>query len=365
MVAFDRRPRIVTAWLSSLVIALAATTAAADGDRQGGPTPASPWVDETGVKPLSRPSTVAAVGDPEAEPEITAVVEAPPSRLKKWGSFAGIVGVYTAASTFMYFAWYYGQPGKSFKFGGDGYFGGETYAGGADKMGHAWANNMWGGLTSSILVEGGWKRWQAALIAPPITLALFTLVEVKDGVFYEFSPGDEIANTCGAILAGLRTAFPRINHLLDFRVEYYPSKQYIDLVEGHRPPEDPTMPHQVSLNIAEDYSGQRYLLALHLGALPGLEHQTWAQLVDVGIGYETRGYKPQPIDPVDRTRHLFLGLSLNAQGLFDLALGHRKSKLARAGHVVTHQVFEYFNIPFTSAAVAGPTSTRPPGFTPE
>jgi len=362
MGAFGRARRIAVAWLSSLVIALVASTAVADGDH-------SPWVDQNGVVPLSGPSTdstaTGADPGPDPVPEITTSVERPPSRLAKWGSFGGIVGVYAAATTFMYFAWYYGQPSKPFKFGGDGYFGGETYAGGADKLGHAWANNMWAGLTSTILVEGGWKRWQAALIAPSITLGLFTLVEVKDGLFYEFSPGDELANALGATLAGLRTAFPRINRLIDFRVEYYPSKQYIDLVEGRRPPEDPTMPHQVSLNIAEDYSGQRYLLALHLGGLPGLEDQTWARLVDVAVGYETKGYKPQPIDPVDRTRHLFLGLTLNAQGLFDLGLRHRKSRIARAAHHVTNQVFEYFNVPFTSAAVVGPTGRLPPGFTPE
>ncbi|MNC89397.1 hypothetical protein D3C83_53300 [compost metagenome] len=53
-------------------------------------------------------------------------------------------------------------------------------------------------------------------------------------------------------------------------------------------------------------------------------------------------------------------MSFNAQGLFDLALGGRRSKAARFGHVVTHEVFEFFNVPFTSAAVVGPTSTRPP-----
>ena len=363
MVPFGQGRRIAPAWLSSLVIALAASTAIADNPPSG-VEEGTPWLDRGASLPLG--SATVSTSDPgtpdpgEPAAEVTASLR-PPSRLKKYGSLAGIVGVYAAASTYMYFAWYYGQPGKSFKFGGDGYFGADTYAGGADKLGHAWANLMWSRLTGDILVAGGWERWKAALIAPGITLGLFTLVELKDGVFYEFSPGDAIANTLGATLSGLMIRYPRVDELLDFRVEYWPSQQYIDLWNGLRPPIDPEEPHQVTLNIAEDYSGQRYLLALHLGALPGLRAQKWARLVDVAVGYETKGYKPDPIEPdVDRTRHLFVGLTFNAQGLFDLALGGRRSRPARIAHTMTHEVFEFFNVPYTSAAVAGPTSTRPP-----
>jgi hypothetical protein len=360
MVPFGRGRRIAPAWLSSLVIALAVPTARADGDRS---QVDSPWLDQGATLPLGSATVTSA--DPTPDPgepsaEVTASVRRP-SALKKYGSLAGILGVYAAASTYMYFAWYYDQPGKSFTWGGDGYFGADTYAGGADKLGHTWANLMWSRLTGDILLAGGWERWKAALIAPGITLGLFTLVEVKDGVFYEFSYGDAIGNVLGAGLSGLMIRYPYVDELLDFRVEYWPSQEYIDLWNGHRPPVDPERPHQVTLNIAEDYSGQRYLFALHLGALPGLRDQTWARLVDVAVGYETRGYKPDPIEPdVDRTRHLFVGLSLNAQGLFDLALSGRRSKAARVGHAVTHEVFEFFNIPFTSAAIAGTTSTRSP-----
>src|SRR5262245_12560696 len=225
-------------WLSSLVIALSVTTAVADGDHGQ----RSPWIDEGGTVPVPKstaaapdPATAAAEVTPDAEVTATA---GRPSKLRKWGSLAGILGVYATASTYMYFAWYYDQPGQDFTFGGDGYFGKNTYGGGADKLGHAWANAMWSRLTGDILVGGGWKRWQAGLIAPAITLALFTMVEVKDGVFYEFSPGDEIANTLGAGLTALLINFPRIDELIDFRVEYFPSRQYRDLLDGERPPPD-------------------------------------------------------------------------------------------------------------------------------
>src|SRR5262249_13436408 len=139
-----------------------------------------------------------------------------------------------------------------------------------------------------------------------------------------FSPGDEVANTLGAGLTALLVNFPRVDELVDFRVEYFPSRQYLDLLDGRRPPEDPTMPHQVSLNFVEDYSGQPYLLALHLGALPGLEDQAWGKRVDVAVGYETRGYKRTPIEDVDREQHLFLGVSLNLQGVFDTGVAGKR-----------------------------------------
>jgi hypothetical protein len=359
--------RVIVTWLSSLVITLAMTaTVVADGDDA---PDRSPWIDQGGSVPL--PTSTASIPDPataaaglSADPDagVTATTERP-SRLRRYGSLAGVIGVYAAATTYMYFAWYHGQPNlPEFTVGGDGYFGRDTYAGGADKVGHAWANTMWSRLTAEILLWGGWERWKAGLIAPAMTAGLFTLVEVKDGFYYEFSPGDAIANVLGAGLTAAMVNFPRLDELIDFRVEYYPSRQYLDLLAGKRPPgEDPTMPRQISLNFAEDYSGQRYLLALHLGGLPGLRGQTWARLVDVAVGYETKGYKPDPIETdVERERHLFLGVSVNLQGVIDLALGGRRSRPARVGHTVGHIVTEFFNPPFGSAAIVGPRSVAPP-----
>jgi hypothetical protein len=294
-----------------------------------------------------------AVGDPAA-------VEAPapaPSRLRRWGSLGGVAGVYGSATAYMYFAWYRGQPGlPSFRFGGDGTFGGETYAGGADKLGHAWSGLAMSRVTSELLTWGGWKRWQAAVIGSGMTLALLTAFEVKDGFQTEFSPGDAVFNTLGAGLNVAMLTVPRLDELIDFRVEYFPSSEYRDLVRGRRPPVDPDAPRQVSLNFVEDYSGQRYLLALHLGALPGLRDLTWPRLVDAVVGYETDDYKPEPIDPGGRrTRHLFVGASVNMQGLVDLAATARGRVVAPRARAAGHLVFELLNPPFGSVAVAGVT----------
>jgi hypothetical protein len=335
------------AWSSSLIIAAAAVSARADETTFG--------VDQGGTVPV--PPSAAAESLIAPEPPAIAASVAAPSRLRKWGSLGGVTGVYASAATYMYFAWYHGQPNlPSFKFGGDGYFGEDTYAAGVDKLGHGWANLMLSRLTSEILIWGGWKPWKAGLLASSMTLGLFTLFEVKDGFYYEFSPGDAVFNTLGAGLNVAMLACPPLDELIDFRVEYFPSKEYLALLDGKRPPEDPGMPRQISLNFVEDYSGQRYLLALHLGALPWLRGHTWARLVDVAVGYESDKYKPDPIDAdVGRSQHLFLGLSVNMQGVIDLALADRQHVLARKGAAVGHLVFELLNPPFGSAAVVGAT----------
>jgi hypothetical protein len=125
-------------------------------------------------------------------------------------------------------------------------------------------------------------------------------------------------------------------------------------VAGRRPPQEPGQPHQVSLNFVEDYSGQRYLLALHLGALPGLHGRIWARVLDVAVGYEARGYKPDRMDPgTPRTQHLFVGLTVNMQGVLDVLLADRAAGPAAAARAAGHLVFELVNPPYGSIAVAG------------
>jgi hypothetical protein len=335
-----------TAWLASLAslaVALAAPPARPEAipsleGRHGEAIPSPDADDSPG--PAPRPSA-----DPAAEG----------SRLRRWASLGGTAGVYVSATTYMYFAWYHGQPDlPSFRFGGDGWFGGRTYTGGADKLGHAWSSLALSRLTGEILIWGGWEPWQAGLLGSGMTLGLFTAFELKDAFYTEFSPGDALFNGLGGALAFAMLAYPPLDELVDFRVEYLPSREYRDLLAGRRPPEGPAGPRQVSLNFVEDYSGQRYLLALHLGALPPLRGRTWARLVDVAVGYETSGYMPAPIAPeVRRERHLFLGLAVNMQGLVELALAERTGALARRSRAAGRLVFELLNPPFGSWAVAG------------
>ena len=259
----------------------------------------SPWIDLA-------PSKVLEQRTPSESP-----------RGQKIAAAATLAGLYVGFSAWTYFAWYRKgcrpepKPCNAFIWGKDGSFGTRTYAGGADKLGHAWATLALARLGTEVLNQwGGYDRRMSTIIGTTLSEALFLGVEVRDGFTYQFSYWDFAFNTLGAALAFAQSTWPRVDELVDFRVQYFPSTGYRERFQGG------------DVDVAEDYSGQTYLLALHLGALPGLRDARWAwwsQFVDVAVGFETRGYKPEPppeaMDPLRQT--LFFGVTLNAQGVVD------------------------------------------------
>ena len=203
---------------------------------------------------------------------------------------------------------------------------------------------------------GGYDRTRSAIISTSLSELLFLGVEVSDGFYYEFSWSDFTGDTVGALLAIAFQASPRFDEMFDFRVQYWPSPEYVhDLTT-------PGSPNR--LNIDDDYNGQTYLFAYHLAsihALRDMKYGSLARFVDVTFGFETRGYKPTPaMGPLPADEHhqnLSLGVSLNAQGVFDALLGSGHHERSRK---VLHGVFEVFNLPYTSAAVPGLTWSRTP-----
>jgi hypothetical protein len=260
-------------------------------------------------------------------------------------------GLYAGFSAWAYLAWYAKhKPLGYFKWGGDGWLGTTTYAGGADKFGHAWATMGLARAGTALLSGyGGHDHLRSSLVSAGLAEALFFFVEVKDGLFYEFSFSDLAGDTAGTVLAVMLDNVPRLDEMFDYRVEYFPSRAYLTNVSrgnGYN-----------RLNIAEDYSGETYLLAYHLGSIHSLRDQpwgTWSRFVDLTLGFDTRGYKPSPPggDPPNaHHQNIFIGVSLNAQGLFDWLLEDRPSPRARTTRKITHAVFELFNLPFTSHEV--------------
>ena len=257
-------------------------------------------------------------------------------------------GAYAAFGSWMYLAWYYKhKPLGYFQWGGDGLFGDRTYAGGADKLGHAWATmSLARGGTELLSRYGGFDHFKSSLVSTALADALFFFVEVKDGFYYEFSYGDFTFDTIGAGAALLLDNFPRLDEMFDYRVQWWPSREYLNDVSGGS--------GYSRLNIAEDYSGETYLLAYHLGsihALRDLRYGTWSRFVDLTIGFDTRGYKPSPpagYPPYEHHQDLFIGVSFNAQGFFDWMFEKRCSCAARRARYISHGLFEIFNLPFSS-----------------
>ena len=304
----------------------------------------SPWLDEGPPPAWMAPVPVPTVADHRA------------------GSLAGLGAIYGAFATWMYFAWYHDQPRLSgFAVGGDGYFGEHTYAGGSDKLGHAWANLALTRGGAELLRWGGWRKRSAALISAGLAWSLFFYVEIKDGYYYQLSPGDLYANTLGAVLGAAMTEWPALDRLMDVRVAYWPSAEYRSILDGTFEGSDRIN----SVNIAEDYSGQTYFLAFHLGAVPWpAATPRWLgatlDYVDVGVGFRATKYKPDPPDdpPYVRRQDLFLGVTLDLQRVVDRGLGGRRHRAARVTRAIGHGLLEFFSPPFAIVPVLA-TSRSP------
>jgi len=295
----------------------------------------SPWLDEGAALPIAS----------------SAAAAAPDHRVR---AIATVGALYVGFSGWAYLAWYRNVPSLgAFEWGRDGYFGRNTYAGGADKLGHAWATMVLSRATTGMLRWGGWGRTSSAVIGSALGWALFLAVEVKDGYYYRFSRGDEVMNTAGAVLSALLTTQPRLDALLDFRVAYAPSDEYIGLWRG----EYYGSKKGNSLNIAEDYSGETYFLALHLDAVPRPRATPRAvaavlDYVDLGVAFQTRKYKPDAPPDAVPTQTLFLGATVNLQRVLDRTLG-TGGRRARRGAAVGRAISEVFALPYTIAPVIG------------
>lgn len=288
------------------------------------------------------PARAGDVPDPwAAVPAALAAPDAPEPSDHRVASLATLGGLYGAFTVWAYYAWYHDFEGHEFRVGGDGWFGVRRYAGGADKLGHLWANLVLARASSRLLRWGGWDAAPSALIAGGLSAAYFAFIEVKDGFYYELSPGDLVFNTLGAALGTAQELWPRLDELIDFKVEYWPSDEYRAIVRGEEEAEINT------INFAEDYSGQTYLLALHLGAFSGLDFTRVSPYVDVVAGFRANNYKPESADDGMReSQRLFLGVSLNLQGVIDRVLDGKP-------RAFFHGWTEIANVPFTSVPVVG------------
>jgi len=326
-------------WLAMAAAAL--VSAAGPSWAQPAPAPAGPPVVEGPTAPApaapSAPAAAAPAPTTEADQGWTAG--------KLW-SLGGLAGLYTGVGVWAYFAWYHGKPRNAgWEWNGDGLFGQKTYAGGSDKLGHFWSNHVITRATTELLMTGGWRQVPASVIAGSLCAFYFGLVEAKDAYYYQFSVGDFVADVGGAALGVLLINRPDIDRLIDFRVDYWPTHEYRDgFMDG-------------DVNFVEDYSGQTYLLALHVSALPGVTDSRWtrwARYVDVVGGFQSVNYKPEPDDPdAIPSQHLFFGAALNLQAVLEDLYGEPPERgRARTSHRIGHYVLEFVSPPYTTLRMA-------------
>jgi hypothetical protein len=244
-----------------------------------------------------------------------------------------------------YLAWYQRSPeSEGFNVLDEGWFGPKTYAGGADKLGHFWTNYALTRGVTGILEWGGYPRRTALPAALALTAGFFVMNELKDGYHknYGFSWGDILFNIAGQASAVLMELNPELDGMFDFRLEYFPSRDYLAAVGDGNP-----------FNSPEDYSGQAYLLAFHLASLDAVRSSRrfgWLEYFDLTLGYQAKNFLPQT--QATRRQTLFAGVSLNLQRVVERVLmpgaSQRPPAAPSTGARALHFVTEIYAPPGTT-----------------
>ena len=305
-------------------IAIALTASVAGAETPKGSTPVAARETEETVPP----DTKTAIAEETAPKKKT---------YAKWIAAGGVAAMHLGYATWSYFAWYHNTETQDFHHEEPTpALGVNTYAGGADKLGHLWSNYALTRATTAVLVAGGWERLPSSLVSAGLTEIAFTLTELEDGfVKYGFDYKDIVANVSGAAFAVLMDNVPALDRLIDFRLQYFPSRDFRR-----------NFAKTGSVDIGQDYTGQSYMLALHLGALPRVNDYEWAywtRFVDLAVGFEAIHYSPAPEMRTNAPQQRFYGgVAVNMQ--YVLTHLFADSTGARIGR----GFFEVYSIPYTT-----------------
>lgn len=213
--------------------------------------------------------------------------------------------------------WNWGSA--SFKFNDEGWFGMDTGSGGIDKLGHMYSSYLIAEAISNGLSRENTPEF-AATYSALWASSLMLYVEVFDGYSADhgFSYEDVILNSTGVAFSYLRTRYPRVKELLDYRLDYQPSEG----MKGFHP--------------VTDYSGMRYLLAVKAAGVPALR-DTPLKYLELNLGYMARGFKASdaPYIP-ERTSELFVGISFNLDELLFKPFADQLGRVGKYASTVSH-----------------------------
>ena len=245
---------------------------------------------------------------------------------------AMIAGTVAAVGIYGAFTWWRQGVSDNFRTIDEGWFGQDTYAGGADKLGHAFSAYVGTRLLKKGFEWAGNDADKSLWLAAGTTFGTLLAVEVVDGFSKEFSFSKEdfLMNTIGVGLGVLFEKQPALDNLFDFRVHYWPSSEAKRLNR---------------YNPIADYSGQTYLFLTKASGIPALRKLDGVKYLEFAVGYGSRGYEPNDGSPVERSRHTYIGVSINlSEVLSDTVF--RQSKNGRA-HIFSNMLLEYVQVPGT------------------
>lgn len=225
---------------------------------------------------------------------------------------------------------------SNFHWSDEGWFGSDSVAGGADKLGHAFAFYASTRLLTTALHEwAGQSRADAIGLAAATSAAVSLAIEVFDGytLEYGFSWQDMVMNLLGIGAGMLLEKQPRLDELVDLRLQYWPSADARKYGQS---------------NPFNDYSGQTYLLVFKASGVPELQRSPWLRYFELQFGYGSRGYAPHPgpyapEQPV-KERNLYVGIGLNVTEVLRRTVFKEPSTARR----VTETFLEYLQLPGTN-----------------
>ncbi len=208
---------------------------------------------------------------------------------------------------------------SSFNFNNEGWFGMDTGSGGMDKLGHMYSSY----LIAETIGNGLSRHNEADFAATYSALwasGLMLYVEFFDGfsVDHGFSYEDVIFNSSGIALSYFRTRNPKLRELVDYRIDYRPSKG----MKGFHP--------------VTDYSGMRYMLAVKAAGVPSLR-DTPLKYLELNLGYMARGFKAEDASYIpERSTETFVGVSINLDQLLFKPFAHQLGSVGKYASTLSH-----------------------------
>lgn len=253
---------------------------------------------------------------------------------KRFRTNAIIIGGAVSVAAYGATTWWNEGFSGGFKTVREGWFGQGTPDGGADKLGHMQANYVGTRLLTRAFEWAGLDSSDSLRLAAISTFSVFAGAEVLDAFTprYRFSYEDVVMNALGVGVALLMEKNPRLDALVDLRLQYKPSAD----------------PNKRGFDPFGDYSGQTYLLVGRASGVPALREIPAIRCLEVAVGYGTRGYEVGPDVIGDKSRYVYAGVSLNLSELLDRTVfsGQYRDGIT---HRATRGFLEVFQIPGTAA----------------
>jgi len=182
---------------------------------------------------------------------------------------------------------------ESFSFKTEDWFEENSATGGSDKASHFFMTYLISRMLSSRMEDRGLDLKSSSLLGSLSGMLAMSLLETGDATSpYGFSKEDLLADGLGAISAYFIRTNPFLDDIIDIRVEYFPTTNYLNNPEA-----------------AADYSGMKHLLAFKFSGIEKLE-KTSLRYFELQLGYYARGYRTYDIG-IAKSQQIYVGLGLN------------------------------------------------------